>query len=200
MNAVKIKICGLTRDCDIDYANEYQPDYIGFVFAESRRRVTEREADRLKRRLCSGIQAVGVFRNERPEQIAAFVQNGVIDLVQLHGQESEEDILFLKHRLHCPIIRAVSVGKNEEILCRDTASDYLLLDHGAGGTGQTFDWQTKIEIRKPFFLAGGLNAENVLQGIARFHPFAVDVSSGAETDGRKDPVKIQEIIRRVRNE
>lgn len=200
MSAPKIKICGLSRPCDIDWANTYRPDYIGFVFAKSRRQVSDEQAAALKARLSPAISAVGVFVNDPPEHILALRQAGVIDLVQLHGQEDEDTIRYLKRRAACPIIRAVSVGRESPADFAGSAADYLLLDNGAGGTGQTFDWSQAAAIPKPFFLAGGLNAANVQAGIRRFSPFGVDISGGVETGGYKDEAKINEIIRRIRYE
>ena len=193
----KIKICGLTRECDIDCVNELKPDFIGFVFAKSRRQVTDVQAAALKRRLSPDIKAVGVFVMEDNERIISLVKSGVIDIIQLHGGESEETVRLLKKECGVPVIRAVSVG-NENIA--QSEADYLLLDNGAGGTGKTFDWSLVNNIDRPFFLAGGINIDNVEQGIERFAPFAVDISGGVETDGLKDPLKIAEIIRRIRNE
>lgn len=200
MSAPRIKICGLSRPCDIDWANAYRPDYIGFVFAQSRRQVRDEQAAALKARLSPAIPAVGVFVNDAPEHILSLRQAGIIDLIQLHGQEDEDTIRYLKRRAACPIIRAVSVGRENAADFAHSAADYLLLDNGAGGTGQTFDWSLAADIPKPFFLAGGLNADNVTDGIRYFRPFAVDISGGVETDGFKDETKIKEMIRRIRHE
>lgn len=200
MGKTKIKICGLTRECDIDCVNEQRPDLIGFVFAKSRRQVTDEQAAALKRRLSPDIQAVGVFVREDNGRIISLVKRGIIDIIQLHGGESEETVRLLKKECGCPVIRAVSVGNEDISQLNSSAADYLLLDNGAGGTGKTFDWSLVSNIEKPFFLAGGINIDNVGQGIERFHPFAVDISGGVETDGLKDPAKITEIIRRIRNE
>lgn len=201
MSAVKIKLCGLSRACDIDCVNRLRPDYIGFVFApNSRRYVSPETARRLKERLDPEIPAVGVFVDERPEQILALAREGVIDLIQLHGREDESTLRRLKAESGLPVIRSVSVGRESPDDYADSAADFLLFDNGAGGTGAAFDWTRPLVCEKPFFLAGGLSAANVRAGVERFHPYAVDVSGGAETDGVKDPAKIEEIIRRVRDE
>jgi phosphoribosylanthranilate isomerase len=191
---VKIKICGLTRFCDIDAVNEVDPDYIGFVFAESRRRVTPQQALELRNKLCSNIIPVGVFIREPIENIVSLVKNGTIDAIQLHGQEDERYIQKLKALTDKPIIKAITI-QDEKL----TAADCLMFDNRDGGTGQVFDWNLIGKTDKPFFLAGGLYIENVEQAIKNVKPFAVDVSSGVETNGFKDFVKIKEFVERVRN-
>lgn len=200
MSRPLIKICGLSRPCDIDYANEYRPDFIGFVFAESRRQVSCDTAAELKSRLSPNIKSVGVFVNDDMDRIAALAESGVIDLVQLHGTEDNEYLSELKGRISLPVIRAVSVGSSDERQRLDSCADYILLDNKGGGTGQTFDWSAAPKTDKPVFLAGGINISNVSDGIASFHPYAVDISGGVETDGFKDPIKIKNIIRRIRDE
>ena len=200
----KVKICGLTRLSDIDAVNDEKPDYIGFVFAKSRRKVTPAQAMELRSNLAAGIIPVGVFVDETIENILSLVQNDVIDMVQLHGAESEEYIEELKKKTATPIIKAISVKNAGDVQkWASTAADYLLLDSKGGGTGQTFDWNLIGEVAKPYFLAGGLdmnNIENALnQTASRTTPFALDVSSGVETNGLKDPEKIKEFIRRVRH-
>ncbi|MCL2321793.1 MAG: phosphoribosylanthranilate isomerase [Oscillospiraceae bacterium] len=197
---VKIKICGLSRNCDIDAVNIERPEYIGFVFARSRRRVTPKQALDLRKKLHHGIIPVGVFVDDTLENILSLVKNGIIEVIQLHGLEDEEYISRLKMSTDVPIIKAVAVQSESDLQkWLGTSSDYLLLDSIGGGTGNRFDWNFIGKIDKPFFLAGGLNPENVAQAIKDTTPFAVDVSSGVETDGLKDPLKIKEFIRSVRN-
>ena len=198
----KIKLCGLTRLCDIEAVNEAKPDYIGFVFAKSRRQVTPEQAATLKAALSPDIQSVGVFVDASMKEIAALLQKGIIDIAQLHGRETEEDIQALKQLApETKIIKAIRVESADDIASwQNSNADFLLLDNGAGGTGKVFDWQQIPEIRKPFFLAGGLHRGNVLAGIHQTNPYAVDISSGIETDGLKDRDKILEIVRMVRNE
>ena len=196
----KIKICGLTRSWDIESVNIEKPDYIGFVFANSRRRVTPTQAMELRSKLAKEIIPVGVFVDETPENILQLVQNGVIEMVQLHGTETEEYIVKLKELTDVPIIKAISVQHTGDVQkWESTAADYLLLDSQGGGTGQAFDWSLIGKTPKPYFLAGGLDANNITNAISQTTPFAVDVSSGVETDGFKDPKKINEFIWRVRH-
>ena len=191
----KIKICGLTRPCDIDAVNTLHPDYVGFVFANSRRKVTPQQAYELRKRLASNIIPVGVFVNETIQHIYSLIQNGVIDAVQLHGNEDEAYIQQLKSLTVKPVIKAVSVQKAGDVQkYEQTAADYLLLDTPGGGTGKVFDWGLIGQTEKPYFLAGGLDASNVSQAIKQTTPFAVDVSSGVETNGLKDPAKIKGFI------
>lgn len=197
---MKIKICGLFRLEDIDYVNEALPDYIGFVFAKSRRQVTAEQAEELRKKLDAGIQTVGVFVNAPMEDAVSLLKNGVIDIAQLHGSEDEAYMMRLKSETHSQIIKAIRVERAEDILdAQNSPADFLLLDHGAGGTGEAFDWKLIRECRKPYFLAGGIHAGNINQAMQTGTPFAIDLSSGVETDGVKDKDKILEIIRRVRN-
>ncbi len=196
----RIKLCGLTRPCDIEAANALLPEYIGFVFAEkSRRRVTDQEAKALRAGLNPAVQTVGVFVREQPERVAALLNEGVIDLAQLHGGEDESYLARLRELTDKPLIQAFRV-ETEEDLRRAEAStaDYILLDHGGGGTGEAFDWNLLRGFERPYFLAGGLGPENAAEAVKALHPFAVDVSSGIETDGVKDRRKMREFVEAVR--
>jgi len=197
---VKIKICGLSSPCDIESVNAEKPEYIGFVFAQSRRKVTRIQAANLRKILSPDIIPIGIFVDETIPNIVPLVSDGIIDIIQLHGSEDEEYIQNLRRLTDKPIIKAIGVQKKEDVQkWSATTADYLLLDHTSGGTGKTFDWDLIGEIRNSYFLAGGLNPENVTQAIQKTAPYAVDVSSGVETEGKKDPVKIREFIRRIRN-
>ena len=208
MSGVKIKICGLMRSKDIEYVNEFMPDYIGFVFAKSKRQIDFDTAKRLKEKLDKSIKTVGVFVDEDIETIAQIVNEGVIELVQLHGSEDESYILNLRQKLKSDtgIIKAVSVNSLNNNILKDnllnkisTNADFVLLDSGAG-SGEVFDWDKKIVCNKPVFLAGGLNEYNVSEAIKKIQPFAVDVSSGVETAGFKDIEKIRSFIKKVKTE
>lgn len=195
----KIKICGLRREQDIRYANELMPDYIGFVFLKGKMRyVTFEEAAHLRSLLDPAIPAVGVFVNEPAENVIRLIQAGTIQIAQLHGQEDEAYAEELRRAGdHC-IIRAFAVRSSEDIhRAFAFPADYPLLDNGKG-TGETFDWSLFEKQEKPFFLAGGLSPENVKEAVERFHPYAVDVSSGVETDGYKDYEKMKAFMDAVR--
>lgn len=194
----KIKICGLKRREDIEYVNKYQPDYIGFVFARKKRKLTYDQAVDLKKYLTSSIQVVGVFVNEDISFVEKLVKEHVIDLVQLHGQEDQKYIQALKEKVDVSIIKAIQI-KNEDSFNEHYDVDYYLYDHGTGGTGESFDWSMLKEVDKPVFLAGGINLLNIDDALKK-NVYALDVSSGVETDGFKDEKKIKKIVRRVRNE
>jgi len=196
----KVKICGLTQLPDVHAVNIEKPDYVGFVFADSRRRVTPAQATTLRSRLVYEIIPVGVFVDESIPNILSLVQNGIIQMIQLHGTENEEYIVKLKERTAVPIVKAISVRHLGVVQqWASTTADYLLLDNQGGGTGQAFDWRLIGDTTKPYFLAGGLDEDNIVNAINQTKPFAVDSSSGVETNGLKDPVKIKEFIRRVRH-
>ena len=201
---LRIKICGLSRIEDIRYANEARPDYAGFVFARSRRRVSPEKARELRDCLDAGITAVGVFVDARIAEIAALVCGGVIDMVQLHGNETAEYIMRLREACGANIIKAVRIGEGmslpeQGLLQKETyGADYLLLDSGAG-SGKTFGWQlieqvaAECDFAGSFFLAGGINPGNIREAAA-LCPFALDVSSGAETGGVKDREKMAALV------
>lgn len=199
----KIKICGLTIPEDIAAVNKVMPDYIGFVFAPSRRQVSANQAASLKKMLVPEIQTVGVFVNGGISEIVSLAEAGIIDMIQLHGDETEDDILAIKALTPAPVIRAVRVKTANDILkATSIPSDYLLFDtytkETYGGSGRTFDWSCIPKLDRPYFLAGGLNQENILQA-AQTPAYCLDVSSGVETDGRKDPFKIRSIVQTIRN-
>ena len=196
----RIKLCGMTRPCDIEEVNILLPEYIGFVFAEkSRRCVSGEQAAALRAGLNPAVRVVGVFVREKPERVAALLNGGVIDLAQLHGGEDERYIARLRELTDRPLIQAFRVETAADLArAENSTADYILLDHGAGGTGETFDWSLLKGFDRPFFLAGGLGPENVAEAVAALRPFAVDVSSGIETDGLKDREKMREFVEAVR--
>ena len=216
---VKLKICGLRRKEDINIVNKYGPDYIGFVFADSPRKVSYEEAKVLSDILSEDIVPVGVFVNEHMKLIVDLFRDGIIKIAQLHGDEDEKYIRNLKDKsieqtgIEIPVINAIEIKDisnedidadyNDELLkWRDSASDYFILDSGKG-SGKTFDWnlidKNSEFFRNSIFLAGGLNSENLTSAIEEFNPFAVDLSSSVETDGFKDEEKIKEIIEIMEN-
>ena len=199
---MKIKLCGLMRPCDIEAVNELQPDYIGFVFAKkSRRYVSPEKAEKLKAMLAPGIQAVGVFVNEEPAQIVSLLEAGTIDVAQLHGQESETEIRRLRELTDHPLIQAFRIDTEQDVeRANASTADYVLLDSGAGGTGTVFDWDLLQAIRRPYFLAGGLDTENLGTVKAKLNPYCIDVSSGIETDGYKDKEKMTAFVAAARKE
>mgnify|MGYP002870117092 CR=1 FL=1 len=206
---VKLKICGMRRLEDIEMANEYKPDYIGFVFAESPRRVSYNQAKELSANLCEDVVPVGVFVDEHMKLIVDLFKNGIIEMAQLHGDEDEEYIRNLKAKSleeagrEIPVINGIEIrddGDYDDILlkCDDSLADYFILDSGKG-SGKIFNWdlinKNSGMFKNQLFLAGGLNSENLDLAIREFNPFAVDLSSGAETNGFKDEEKIKEIVK-----
>ena len=196
--ACKVKICGMRRDEDIEFANLCLPDYIGFVFAESRRRIGPGRAEDLKRRLDPKILAVGGCVNSGIESILELCSEGIVDLIQLHGDEDDEYIGELRMKTNIPVIKAFSVG-GDPIDADSCPAEYLLFDapgrSSRGGSGKVFDWSEIAAVKRPYFLAGGLDASNIAMAIERLRPYGIDVSSGAETDGEKDLEKMSGIIK-----
>jgi phosphoribosylanthranilate isomerase len=205
----KIKICGLKEKKEIEYVNLAKPDYAGFVFAGTKRKIDFKTAKTLRSLLDKNIKSVGVFVDEPEENVVSLCKERVIDLIQLHGDEDENYIDVLRGKTGCKIIKAVRYpvktsgdGKRKESkpafadFQLPSKPDFLLFDSGAG-SGKTFDWTLIPKTAKPFFLAGGLNKDNIAEAL-EFQPYCVDLSSGVETDGKKDFDKIIEIVKAVR--
>ena len=197
---VKVKICGIRRMEDIEIVNRYKPDYIGFVFADSKRRVSHDLAYELKLNLDSDIISVGVFVDASLDEILKLFEEGVIEMAQLHGSESEEYILTLKEKTNSElkIIKAIEMSEDVDLLeYNNSYADYLLLDSGKG-SGKTFDWSLiESDLNKEFFLAGGLDISNISDAIKEFDPYAIDLSSSLEVDGFKDESKIKELMEAI---
>lgn len=195
----KIKLCGIQRYEDIDVVNELLPDYIGFVFAKkSKRFISYDMAKALKKRLDKRVKAVGVFVNESIENIIYLVRNDIIDLIQLHGDEDSDYISKLKKYVNIPVIKAFRIKCKDDInALYKEGSDFILLDAGAG-EGKTLDESILKDFKGDYFLAGGLSPDNISEKINTLHPFGVDVSSGIETDGKKDADKMRKFVKLVR--
>lgn len=196
----KIKLCGLSRQRDIEAANRLMPEYIGFVFArKSKRYISEDTAAALKMQLHPAIKAVGVFTGESPATIARLLQHGIIDMAQLHGGETENDIRALRSLTDKPIMKAFRMDDRQSLEeASESSADYILLDAGDGGTGIPFDWSLLQKATRPYFLAGGLTPGNVGGAVKLLAPYAVDVSSGIETGGYKDRMKMAAFVSAVR--
>lgn len=197
---MKIKFCGLYQDAHIAYANEIRPDYVGFVlWNKSRRYVTADKARELRNQLDSGIQVVGVFVDEDIDRIIDLYQSGIIDVAQLHGAEDDTYIKRLQE-IGIPVIKAYVVSNNSDIIvqAQNSIADYVLFDAGKGD-GKTFDWELLRDFDRDYFLAGGLNLSNIREVTQNIKPFAVDVSSGIETDGEKDRFKMEQFARVIRD-
>ena len=191
----KVKICGLSTKEAVKTAVSAGADYIGFVFAPSKRQVTVEQAIELAKFIPSHIQKVGVFVSPSRAELLEAIDKVGLDLVQVHGQVVDK----LFENLPCGSIQAVQVDGDGHV--PNSQADYLLFDAPVAGSGQTFDWGQldTTELAQPFFIAGGLNEDNVARAIQHFTPYAVDVSSGLETDGQKDHEKIRRFIERVKN-
>lgn len=193
---VKIKICGLRRQEDIDFVNILKPDYIGFILTAGFRRSIDYEtAKALKSRLDRSIKAVGVFVDEGIESINRFIDGGIIDIAQLHGSESAD----FCSQINIPVIKVFKPCNFNKISEYESAADYFLFDSGTG-TGRAFDWNEIPKTEKPFFLAGGLDKNNVKTAVENIKPYAVDASSSVETSGFKDFDKIKGFMEKIKNE
>lgn len=191
----KVKICGLSTKEAVRTAVSAGADYIGFVFAPSKRQVTLEQATELAKLIPSHIQKVGVFVSPSQSELLEAIDKVGLDMVQIHGQVADD----LFDDLPCASIQAVQVDGDGHV--PNFQTDYLLFDAPVAGSGQTFDWGQldTAELAQPFFIAGGLNEDNVAKAIQHFTPYAVDVSSGVETDGQKDQEKIRGFIERAKN-
>ena len=209
----KVKICGLKTLDDVVKVNKYLPEYVGFVFANTKRFVTDEQALMMKQALDKSIKAVGVFVNEPIEHVAELCRRGIIDVAQLHGDESEEYIRDLKKMTDTPVIKATKVQNAKQVAERmSDEADYMLFDTykkgELGGTGERFELSILEESLadlasqgrkvKPYFLAGGLDESNISEVLGRIGCYCVDVSTGVETDGVKDEAKIKRFIENVR--
>ena len=191
----KVKICGLSTKEAVETAVSAGADYIGFVFAPSKRQVTLEQAADLAKTTPATVKKVGVFVSPSRAQLLETIEQVGLDLVQVHGQVADD----LFENLPCDSIQAVQVDENGHV--PNSRADYLLFDAPVAGSGRTFDWG-KLDttgLNQPFFIAGGLHEDNVVKAIQHFTPYAVDVSSGVETDGQKDHEKIRRFIERVKH-
>ena len=197
----RIKFCGLTRKCDIEAVNELGPEYIGFVFwPRSKRVVTREQALELKAMLDPSIKAVGVFVDEDIEVVKSLLNDDIIDIAQLHGSEDGTYINDLKMSTGKPVIKAFKIRSEDDgRQAEESPADMVLLDSGMG-TGKTFNWEIIKGEKRPFILAGGLAPDNAAEAIRELHPYALDVSSGIETEGIKDTKKMTDFYEAVRKE
>ena len=189
----KLKICGLTCKEDIEAVNGAKPDFAGFIIEVPgrRRSLTAERVKVLVKGLNEETLPIGLFVDASPELPISLLRDGTLWAAQLHGNEDEDYIEKIQNMTGKPVIKAFSIKTPEDVKrALRSPADYILLDQGAGGTGETFDWDLVPPVKRPFFLAGGLAPENLRTAIAKLHPWAVDISSSLETDGKKDPAKI----------
>lgn len=195
----KVKICGLSTMQDIEAVNELLPNYVGFVLAKSIRQVNQVTAKKLKEALDERIKAVGIFVNEDIDTIISICKENIIDMVQIHGDEDESYLKELKSKTNKPIIRAFRIKSAEDILlAQNSCADYILLDSfikgSYGGSGHSFPWEMAKKLTRKYFLAGGLHAGNIQEAVKTCQPCCIDVSSGVETNGKKDKDKIRDVL------
>lgn len=193
----KVKICGLRRDEDIQIVNQYKPDYVGFIidYPKSFRNVSIDQVKEWKSQLDPSIQVVGVFVDEDVDIVTDCLQKQIIDIAQLHGKEDEDYINRVKE--YGPVIKAFQIQNEQDIQSAiESHADHVLLDQGKG-SGKNFDWNLIKEMKRPYFLAGGITVENVLD-TKKYHPYAIDVSSSVESNQKKDKEKVKEMIEKGR--
>lgn len=208
---VKVKICGIRRIEDVYYVNQYLPDYIGFVFADTRRKVSPETAAMLAKELDPRIKRVGVYVRQEIGLLTESLVSGTVDYLQLHGDEDAayEEALFeslLQQGIDDPQERCIKAfrirGAEDFKKIGETKCRWLLLDTYSqtlpGGTGEHFNWDLIQGIDREFFLAGGISVDNIERAIREVKPYAVDVSSSLETDGVKDKEKIRVFMEKVR--
>jgi len=194
-----VKICGITTSEAAEAAAAAGADFIGFVFAASRRKITPERAKMIARSLSSSVKTVGVFVNETVEQMVNIAEYVGLDYLQLHGDEGEA----VSKQLPRPVIKAFSVKDKSIKNIMNYPCDYYLIDSPGGGTGKSFDWKLLDKFNldaSKLILAGGLNPDNVQEAIRVVKPAGVDVSSGVETNGAKDIKKIKQFIHAAKNE
>ncbi|WP_263701869.1 phosphoribosylanthranilate isomerase [Bacillus thuringiensis] len=196
---MKVKICGITDMETAKHACEYGADALGFVFAESKRKITPKRAEEIIQKLPANVLKVGVFVNESVEVIQKIADECGLTHVQLHGEEDNYQI----RRLNIPSIKSLGVTSESDMKnAQGYETDYILFDSPKekfhGGNGKTFSWELlghmPKELRKKTILAGGLNALNIEEAIRTVRPYMVDVSSGVEIEGKKDVEKIKQFI------
>lgn len=201
----KVKICGLKTVKEVEIVNNFLPNYVGFIFAPTKRQISLEQAELLKLKLRPTIQTVGVFVNEPIENILAYETAGVMDMIQLHGDEDLVYMNLLRNASKLPIMKAIRI-KDENTLLENKdllehqLLDYILLDtyhkEAYGGTGESFDWKLLSKVKRPYFLAGGIGSDNVEEAM-KHHPYAIDISSKVETDGMKDERKLEALFRKI---
>ncbi|WP_201716240.1 phosphoribosylanthranilate isomerase [Rossellomorea arthrocnemi] len=198
----KVKVCGIRRVEEAQWACDAGADAVGFVFADSKRRIDVETAARISASLPPHIMKIGVFVNESKENLKEIYSTVNLDFVQLHGEES---VSFCEN-IDLPLIKAIPIKEEADIIGMDQyPGELVLVDSGKGpfrgGNGTTFNWEyvEAIPLSHQLILAGGLNPENVREAILKVRPFMVDVSSGVETDGKKDRKKIESFVRKVKS-
>ena len=200
---IKIKICGIKNEKEVQILNQILPDYCGFIFhvEKSSRSISLATARKLKEKLKKQIGIIGVFVDESIESILAIKEELQLAMIQLHGREDDRYIQTLKEKSGIPIIKAFSINKKEDVeRAKNSKADYVLLDQGEGGSGKPFPWELVKTMERDYFLAGGIGVENVQEALGQLNPFVIDFNSRLETNGEKDEKKIKKAVDIVRRE
>ncbi len=200
---IKIKICGIKNEKEVQILNQILPDYCGFIFhvEKSSRSISLATARKLKEKLKKQIGIIGVFVDESIESILAIKEELQLAMIQLHGREDDRYIQTLKEKSGIPIIKAFSINKKEDVeRAKNSKADYVLLDQGEGGSGKPFPWELVKTMERDYFLAGGIGVENVQEALGQLNPFVIDFNSRLETNGQKDEKKIKKAVDIVRRE
>lgn len=200
MTDTKIKFCGLRREEDVKYAASLDAGFFGFILSDRFKRfVAPEKVARMKEFVPSSAKTVGVFVDETLDYVISTAKTAKLDMIQLHGSESETYIAEIKEKTGLLVIKMIKpVSENDIITARQSITDLILLDSGAGGTGKVFDWSLAENLGRDYILAGGLTPVNVGEAVKRLKPFAVDVSSGVEKEGIKDFSKMKAFAAEVR--
>lgn len=197
----RIKICGLYRPCDIEYVNQVRPDWCGFIinFPKSHRSLAPEQVRELRRGLGDAVVPVGVFVDQPVEMAAGLLNDGTVSIAQLHGHEDPAYIAALRAAAPgCPVWKAFKIRTAEDLEAANASpADLVILDNGYG-TGESFDWALVGGVNRPYLLAGGLTPGNIPQAVSQLHPYGLDISSGVETEKKKDPAKIQAAVAAAR--
>jgi phosphoribosylanthranilate isomerase len=193
---MKIKICGIKNEADTRAVNACKPDFCGFIFAPSKRKISFSEAAKLRNLIDKDIKTVGVFTDTPTADIAKLFCMNIIQLAQLHGGQNNEFLTELKLLCDIPIIQVIRNGMGD---IPNGNADFLLYDSAHAGSGERFDWSIIKDSSKPYFLAGGINITNIDEAIAQ-NPYCIDIASGAEIEsGNKDIEKMKLLIDKVRS-
>lgn len=188
-----VKFCGIRRLEDVRAVNKTLPDMAGFILVKGRKRyISPEKVCELRQKLDPSVKVVGVFVDEDIEEVKRLLTDGIIDIAQLHGNESDEYIRELKASTDAYVIKAIGIRNAEDVRKAETSpADLVIVDSPGGGTGNTFDWDLLQKIERPYILAGGISIENIEEAAAKLNPYGVDVSSGIETNGFKDEDKMK---------
>ena len=194
----RVKICGINSPEDVEIVNELKPDYVSFAFYKNKRQVTYEKARKLKQLLDKDIRVIGVFVDENTNVVASAANDDLLDVIEFHGNEGPGEIERIKAFTSKPIIQGFRIRSRADVeIALDSHADSILM-YSDSECGVPMDWKLLTNVTRPYFLAGGLNADNIEKAIKICHPFAVSVTTGVETDGIKDREKMAAFIKIAR--